>query len=65
MIAPALRILLPNSIQTTTMVTQITAPDSHPDNGILRTDSQGNEHQHHALATREGVHANDQRRFLP
>ena len=23
------------------------------------------EHQHHALATHEGVHANDQRRFLP
>ena len=27
--------------------------------------SQGNEHQHYALATHEGVHANDQRRFLP
>ena len=65
MIALALRMLLANSIQTTTMVTQITAPDSHPDNGILRTDSQGNEHQHHVLAIHEGVHANERRRFLP
>ena len=59
-----LKVLLKHSIQTKTTVTQITAPDSYPDNGILRTLSQGKEHQQDALAIHEVIHVNVLR-FLP